>query len=184
MTATARRGLFNDDRTDVPDLSTPEPATRAPEPIVLRPRTDSPGRSNRPATDQQPQTASVIRAKPRQGSHDPYIRIHVRIPAALSEALNQLMVGLLEQPSYTQIVTWTCQDHPQDVVAELTRESDRARVPARRKAVTPTVPMNLKFRDEQLAALLQLIPGGPDAVTRTAAVTAAVRVAVKHGIPS
>ena len=183
-TTTARRGLFNDDRTDVPDLSPPAPPAPPPEPIILAPRLDGGAPAVRPATARESAPPSRDVAQPQQGSGSVYTRVHVRTPAPLSEALNQLLVGQLELPSYTQIVTWTCQDHPQDVIAELTRESDQQRIPARRRAVTPTVPVNLKFRGEQLAALLDLIPGGPDAVTRTAAVIASFRVAVKHGIPS
>ncbi|MEO7285378.1 MAG: hypothetical protein ABI140_00490 [Jatrophihabitantaceae bacterium] len=110
----------------------------------------------------------------------------VRIPKALYDAVvGELLAGRVERPSYAQIVAWTCEDHPDDVLAELDRAVEFAeRVPRGRKLATEVVPLAVRFRPEERRALEDLVErsASAGAVTRTAAVTAALRVAVKHGL--
>ena len=128
--------------------------------------------------------------RPRRGQADTdetTVVSAVRIPKPLYDALVQnLLGGMVERPSYAQIVAWTCEDHPDDVLAEINHAvSLAARAPRGRKLATEGVPLALRFRRDERSALDDLVArakAGP--TTRTAAVTAALRVAVKHGLPS
>jgi hypothetical protein len=114
----------------------------------------------------------------------------VRIPKPLYDAVViDLLVGAVERPSYAQIVAWTCEDRPHDVVEELRRAGARTdRTPRGRKLATEVVALTLRFQPAERAALDELVAraGGGEAgkITRTAAVAAALRVAVKNGLPA
>lgn len=112
----------------------------------------------------------------------------VRIPKPLYDAVvSDLLAGMIERPSYAQIVAWTCEDHPADVLAELEHATSlTARAPRGRKLATEVVPLALRFRPDERRVLDELVARGSAAgrITRTAAVTAALRVAVKYGLAS
>ncbi len=114
----------------------------------------------------------------------------VRIPRPLYEAVvHELLAGGVERPSYAQIVGWTCEDHPEAVLAELMRESETAaRVPRGRRMAADSVALTLRFQPAELTplnrAIMQATDSRPAPVTKTAAVTAALRVAVKMGLES
>jgi hypothetical protein len=115
--------------------------------------------------------------------------VAVRIPTPLYEAVvRDLLGGLLERPSYAQIVAWTCEDHDEDVIAELTHAvAASSRTPRGRRLASDGVPLALRFQPDERAALDTVIrrAGGEAAkITRTAGVAAALRVAVKYGIQS
>ena len=118
------------------------------------------------------------------------VTLAVRIPRPLYEAVvHELLAGGVERPSYAQIVGWTCEDHPEAVLAELMRESETAaRVPRGRRMAADSVALTLRFQPVELAPLNRAIMQATDSrqapVTKTAAVTAALRVAVKAGIES
>jgi hypothetical protein len=111
----------------------------------------------------------------------------VRIPKPLYDAVvHELLAPLLERPSYAQIVAWTCEDHPDEVRAELERSTQSTRrAPRGRRLATDAVPLTLRFTPHELTALqslMQSLESAGDRITRTAGVIAALRVAVKHGI--
>jgi hypothetical protein len=111
----------------------------------------------------------------------------VRIPKPLYDAVvHDLLAGDVERPSYAQIVAWTCEDHPDDVLAELARSSARAARALRgRKLAVEGVPLTLRFRGGERRSLDEITARAHSErsrVTRTAAVIAALRVAVKHGV--
>ncbi len=115
--------------------------------------------------------------------------VAVRILKPLYDAVVHDLLGtLVERPSYAQIVAWTCEDHCEDVIAELTHAAATAvREPRGRKLAREGVPLTLRFKPEERAALEEVIrrAGGEAAkFTRTAGVAAALRVAVKYGIPA
>jgi hypothetical protein len=116
--------------------------------------------------------------------------VAVRIPKALYDAVvHDLLGGLVERPSYAQIIAWTCEDHAEEVVAELTyATTTSARSPRGRKLASDSVPLTLRFQQlTERASLDDVIrrAGGEGAkITRTAGVVAALRVAVKQGIPA
>ncbi len=118
------------------------------------------------------------------------VTLAVRIPRPLYEAVvHELLAGGVERPSYAQVVGWTCEDHPETVLAELMWESETAaRVPRGRRMAADSVALTLRFQPAELAHLNQVMTQATDSrqapVTKTAAVTAALRVAVKTGIKS
>ena len=100
--------------------------------------------------------------------------------------VRDLLGPLVERPSYAQIVAWTCQDHPGEVHAELQRQvATEARAPRGRRNAADSVPLTPRFLAAELAlvdAIINDVAGTTAKVTRTAAVVAALRVAVKQGI--
>jgi hypothetical protein len=113
----------------------------------------------------------------------------VRIPKPLYDAVvHDLLAGTVERPSYAQIVAWTCEDHPDDVLAELADFAARpARAPRGRKLATDGVPLTLRFHSGERRSLDQITARADSEsarITRTAVVIAALRVAVKHGLPT
>jgi hypothetical protein len=128
-------------------------------------------------------------AGPRVGANAGPTVVAVRILKPLYDAVVHDLLGtLVERPSYAQIVAWTCEDHCDDVIAELTHAAaTAARQPRGRKLAREGVPLTLRFKPEERVALEEVIrrAGGDAAkITRTAGVAAALRVAVKHGIPA
>lgn len=110
----------------------------------------------------------------------------VRIPRPLYDAVvHDLLGSHVERPSYAQVVSWTCEDHAGDVLAELAHSlTAAARAPRGRRLAGDGVPLTLRFQPSERAALeavLDQAGGGALKVTRTAGVIAALRVAVKHG---
>jgi hypothetical protein len=111
----------------------------------------------------------------------------VRIPRALYESVVRDLLGaLVEKPSYAQIIAWTCQDHPDEVRAELQRQvTADGRAPRGRRIASDSVPLTPRFQPAELAMLDEVaaeVADGSGKVTRTAAVIAALRVAVSQGI--
>jgi hypothetical protein len=106
--------------------------------------------------------------------------VAVRIPRDLyDEVGRQLSDAGRAHPSYAQLVAWTCEDKPDAVVTlleQLTRPA--ARRPRGRRPAGDSVPLTLRFRPDELAALDAVARSASSAVgvTRTAAVTASLRV--------
>ena len=100
--------------------------------------------------------------------------------------VRDLLGPMVERPSYAQIVAWTCQDHPGEVHAELQHQvATEARAPRGRRIAADSVPLTPRFLAAELAlvdAIINDVAGTTAKVTRTAAVVAALRVAVKQGI--
>lgn len=117
------------------------------------------------------------------------VTLAVRIPRPLYEkVINELLAGA-ERPSYAQVVGWTCEDHPEAVLAQLMSDSrTAARVPRGRRKAAESVALTLRFQPQELAHLDQVIQQASGSrgaqVTKTAAVIAALSVAVKTRIES
>ena len=113
--------------------------------------------------------------------------VAVRIPRALYESVVRDLLGaLVEKPSYAQIIAWTCQDHANEVRAELQRQvTADGRAPRGRRIASDSVPLTPRFQPAELVVLDEVaaeVADGSGKVTRTAAVIAALRVAVSQGI--
>lgn len=114
----------------------------------------------------------------------------MRIPRLLYEkVINELLADGVERPSYAQVVGWTCEDHPEAVLAQLMWASrTAARVPRGRRKAAESVALTLRFQPQELAHLEQVIRQASGSrgtqVTKTAAVIAALSVAVKSGTKS
>lgn len=112
----------------------------------------------------------------------------VRVPKALYDALvHDLLGASVERPSYAQVIAWTCEDHREEVLAELAhslRTADRA--PRGRRLASDVVPLTIRFRPGERDGLDAIVNTASTdvgtAVTRTAAAIAALRVAVKQGL--
>ena len=181
MNAGSRRGAFDPNRliADVDELLPPVSFT---EP--------APGATPRPAHPQSPSRPARGGAGRPAGSTSGVpapAQVPARVPKPLYDAVNDLLVGQLVRPSYGQLASWTCEDHFEEVVEELRASMARShREPRGRRAAVENVSVTLRFLGPELVSLQRVI----DAVeaekppTRTAAVTAAFRVLVKHGYRS
>jgi hypothetical protein len=107
--------------------------------------------------------------------------VAVRVPRSLyGEVIRRLSDAAEAHPSYAQLVAWTCDDRADEVVTRL-QEALRpsGRTPRGRRPASDSVPLTLRFRADELAALDQVISRVQTAglrVTRTAAVAAALHV--------
>jgi hypothetical protein len=113
--------------------------------------------------------------------------VAVRVPRALYESVVRDLLGaLVEKPSYAQIIAWTCQDHPDEVRLELQRQvTADSRAPRGRRIASESVPLTPRFQPAELAVLDAVaaeVADGSGKVTRTAAVVAALRVAIRQGV--
>lgn len=193
----ARRSAFDPSRLDdelAELLPPPAFATAAPKITAARPATGGSGgdgtrpqsRSEVPAIA-RPVSPSADRAVVSPAGDGGTTVVAVRIPRALYEAVvRDLLGGLMEKPSYAQIISWTCQDHPDEVRVELQRQvTADGRAPRGRRIASESVPLTPRFQPAELAVLDAVVAEVADAsakVTRTAAVIAALRVAVSQGV--
>jgi hypothetical protein len=198
-----RRAAFDPARltNDLDELLPPPPpnepvaAEPDPPPAVPMPTTQRSPADEIPASDGPGESG---RRPPRggNGGRPPGHRAHpedtgtttaaVRIPKPLYDAVVRDLLGSqIERPSYAQVVGWTCEDHAKEVVAELRHAiSTAGRAPRGRKLATEGVPLTLRLKPAERAALDEVsrTAGATAKVTRTAVVTAALRVAVKYGV--
>ena len=167
------------------------PASRvtAETPIAGRSPEDETRPPNRSAA---PTTVRPARPRTNQATVEPATDgattvVAVRIPRALYETVVRDLLGaLVEKPSYAQIIAWTCQDHPDEVRMELQRQvTADGRAPRGRRIASDSVPLTPRFMPAELAVLDEVAAEVADEsgkVTRTAAVIAALRVAVSQGV--
>ena len=200
-----RRPAFDPSRLDneLDELLPPAPMTaRTATPKPLRPSQTNGHQQPEPRppkaqdpTGERPQRTTRGTGGPPDGQHSGTIKagpavVAVRIPKALYDAVvHDLLGGLVERPSYAQIIAWTCEDHAEEVIAELTYATTAvARAPRGRKLATDSVPLALRFQQPTERASLDNVirraRGEGVKITRTAGVVAALRVAVKQGIPA
>jgi hypothetical protein len=185
---TARRAAFDPSRLDdeIDDLL-PPPLAVVPAGSARTPTGRRGERTDRVVPGRDPVAPAVDRAPAIDATDGPTTVVAVRVPRALYEAVVRDLLGpLVERPSYAQIVAWTCQDHPGEVHAELQRQvATEARAPRGRRIAADSVPLTPRFLAAELAlvdAIINGVAGTTAKVTRTAAVVAALRVAVKQGI--
>jgi hypothetical protein len=205
-----RRPAFDPSRLDdeldellppAPSASPASPPTRTPEPLssprMNEPRQPKPGLPKVQDTagerPQRTQRGAGVRPEDHNGGtgNAGVTVVAVRIPKALYDAVvHDLLGGLVERPSYAQIIAWTCEDHAEEVIAELTyaTTTTSARAPRGRKLASDTVPLTLRFQQlaerASLDDVIRRARGEGAKITRTAGVVAALRVAVKQGIPA
>lgn len=176
-----RRAVFDESRLDA-ELA--ELLPPLPEPADTRVRADGRTSVKEAAVEAAVETpASAPGRVAPQGAGRAAV-VAVRIPRPLYEAVVRDLLGpLIEKPSYAQVIAWTCTDHPEDVRAELHRITElSARAPRGRRIAADTVPLTPRFQPTELDTLDAVLRDVGGDATRTAAVVAALRVAVKHGL--
>jgi hypothetical protein len=108
--------------------------------------------------------------------------VAARIPSGLWQQLVDTLLSGSERPSYAQLITWTCQDHPKEVIDRL-RSTGSDRTPRGRRVATPVNTIAVRFRTDELATfdgVLAEAAGSGPTPTRTAGAIAAFEVALKH----
>lgn len=190
MTRPARRPAFDISALDdLDELLPPAPQPQGPTaPAEVR---ESAATTPRPPVHRAPRAAAVKRGGGGEGtgsapstSNSRVRTVAVRIPRELYMAVQDHVLGVaVERPSYAQLVTWTVEDHPDDALAELQEQLARAaRVPRGRRLAADSVPIAPRFQAHELAVLDQLIADAGGA-SRTDAIVAAFRVALRHVSP-
>lgn len=180
----ARRGAFDPARLDddVEALLGPPPMSLLPTPAVEPPRQlaavdasqpVAPARRGR-GTGGRPTAA---RRQSEAKSPRPPRPAAVRIPRDLYLAVVQQLLNGMERPSYGQVVSWACEDYPDEVIAALPTPSPEARVPRGRRLATESVQVTLRGARE-LPVIDDLAAEAGS--TRTAITIAALTVALRH----
>src|ERR1035437_4168905 len=185
-----RRPAFDPSRLDdeldelLPPAPSPPPAkppTRTPEPL-------SPPRMNEPRQPKPglPKVQDTAGERPQHMQRGAGVR-----PGDQHDGTSKagLAGGVVERPSYAQITARTCEDHAEEVIAELTNATTTsARAPRGRKLASDSVPLTLRFQQlaerASLDDVIRRARGEGAKITRTAGVVAALRVAVKQGFPA
>lgn len=180
---TSRAAAFDPARLDDLDALLPPPALAKP-PRPTSAATDAESTSSARATRGPGGRPSASKSALLSGLRS----VAVRVPRPLYEKLVRDVLGsCIERPSYAQIVSWTCEDHPDEVAAELTdQKAATSRVPRGRKLAADAVAITLRFLPSELQRLDDVIDqaaADDERPTRTAAVAAALRVAVAAGRP-
>lgn len=190
-----RTGAFREDRSDVPDLSAdlppaawpatppvplPTPATSPPKPVLIdasaAPQDPAPAKPRRPTKQTSTEEDTAGPGAKMVGA---------RIPKPLYDALLEQLTHQTPRPSYAQLVTWACEDHP----AEVTDGTRRAlgvdrdpRAPRGSRRASDTIAVTLRFWPEELAIVdaLQARIQAPRGVrvTRTAVIVAALQESI------
>lgn len=149
------------------------------EPIVAatdrRPR----GSGGRPPAAASPTVDSPAAAPTPAG----FSVVASRIPTPLWQAVIDGPLSGRERPSYAQLISWTCMDHPDEVVAQIRANLLPDRTPRGRRLAMPVNTITIRFRQDELAAFDGLIERASDSgqrVTRTAGIVAALQVALVH----
>jgi len=105
--------------------------------------------------------------------------VAARIPTQLWDAVINGPLSGRERPSYAQLITWTCQDQPDDVVRQIRANLAPDRTPRGRRLAAPVNTITVRFRHDELSAFDELIESASIAgqrVTRTAGIIAALQV--------
>lgn len=137
-------------------------------------------------------------AAPAQVDDSGWIRVGMRATPELAQQVAHYVRQFDEQPTYGQLATWTCEDHPEEVIAMtlqiLDEKANAAAVRdtagvsraarGRRPAASATGQLNPTFRPEEFEVIQGVLdqvqhPEGKT-VHRTSVITAALRVAVRH----
>ena len=156
---------------DPPD-SAAHPAQSAVTTAARRPR----GSGGRPPAPERA-AADSPSSTPAIGG---FVVVAARIPTHLWEAVINGPLSGRERPSYAQLITWTCQDRPDDVVRQIRTNLAPDRTPRGRRLAAPVNTITVRFRHDELAEFDELIERASIAgqrVTRTAGIIAALQVA-------
>lgn len=165
------------------------PAARsAPEaerrPMVDRIKEAPPARQPKGQGGRPPVRSTAERAATEQGSGT-RVAVAVRIPPTLYNDVNNSLLSGPERPSYGQLVLWTCEDHPDDVVVAVREALPQPGVRRPRghtlasEGVQITLRMTIEERDflDGIADRARPTPHAKR-VTRTEVATAALRLAL------
>lgn len=181
------KNVFDITRTDQVDQPTPEPTpplgsllprvgdtpTPAPAPVRSTGATKPRGLGGRPS----PESREIGRITP----------VAARIPGPLYEASLPLVKGV-GKPSWGQLVTWTCQDHDDEVRSEVTALAEATTTPRRLRGQNregeATMQVTSRVLPAELAVLDELretLDAAVDPlVTRTMVIVAALTVATRR----
>lgn len=149
----------------------PHPAQSAVATATRRPR----GSGGRPPAQERAPAESPSNAPAIGG----FIVVAARIPTHLWDAVINGPLSGRERPSYAQLITWTCQDQPDDVVRQIRANLAPDRTPRGRRLAAPVNTITVRFRHDELAAFDELLETASTAgqrVTRTAGIIAALQV--------
>lgn len=182
-----RRAAFDPGALDVDDILAPPPQAPLAPPRVVTP-TAAPAAIEEPSA--APEAARRHKAstggesRPTAAPVVPAAAVTVvpaRLPRALYQAVvNHVLGTSIERPSYAQLVVWTIQDHDSEVLDELTQQlAVDARRPRGRRLASDVVPIAIRFHGDEIDTL-NALTAKADGCTRTAAIIAAFRVAVRH----
>jgi hypothetical protein len=119
---------------------------------------------------------------PTEVAPNALVVVAARIPSGLWQQVVDRLLSGPERPSYAQLITWTCQDHPKEVIDRL-RGTGNNRTPRGRRVAMPVNTIAVRFRTDELAtfdAVLAEAAGSGPTLTRTAGAVAAFEVALKH----
>ncbi|WP_156994465.1 hypothetical protein [Pseudonocardia acaciae] len=165
------------------------PAARpAPEaerrPVVDRIKETPPARQPKGQGGRPPGRSVAERTVAEQGS-GARVAVAVRISPSLYNEVNTNLLSRPERPSYGQLVLWTCEDYPDDVVTEVreARPQPGARRPRGHTLASEGVQITLRMTTEErdfLDGIADQARPDPNAkrVTRTEVATAALRLAL------
>lgn len=171
-------------RVEAPVTPSARPAPeseRRPSPV---PRETVPTRQPKGQGGRPPGRSTAERMAAEQGS-GARVAVAVRIPPTLYNDVNRDLLSSPERPSYGQLVLWTCEDYPDDVVAGVrdARPRPGARRPRGHTLASEGVQITLRMTTEErdfLDGIADQARPTPEAkaVTRTEVATAALRLAL------
>lgn len=161
----------------IPDTVNGAPTQEVPEseaPERRRPR----GSGGRPPARVAPASEPVAAVVPSG-----FTVVAARIPTALWSAVMEGPLSGRERPSYAQLISWTCLDHPDEVIAQIRASLAPDRTPRGRRLATPVNTITVRFRQDELAVFDEVLAGATThgtSVTRTAGIIAALQVALAN----
>jgi hypothetical protein len=181
------------------ESSGPEEASASTTPVTPAARS-APEAERRPMVDRIKETPPARQPK-GQGGRPPgrstaermaadqeigaRVAVAVRIPPTLYNDVNNDLLSGPERPSYGQLVLWTCEDYPDDVVGAVreARPQPGARRPRGHTLASEGVQITLRMTTEErdfLDGIADQARPTPHAkrVTRTEVATAALRLAL------
>lgn len=198
---TTRKGAFDPARLDELDDLLAPPAANMLQPTAAAPtpaRQATVANRSSEAPDRRRKIPQVQASPPRSAAQEvrtpepvrerSIVTVTARVPRDLYEQLSATLARLNERPSYAQIVAWTCRDHTDEVLDEITDAAYQADNALRgRRPAASTVLIAPRFRPSELAALDRIIMSAAERLaaspTRTSAIDAAIRTAIRTGVP-
>lgn len=152
--------------------------------MVDRVKEAAPARQPKGQGGRPPGRSTAERVAGEQGS-GARVAVAVRIPPTLYNDVNNNLLSGPERPSYGQLVLWTCEDHPDDVVAAVREALPQpgVRRPRGHTLASEGVQITLRMTTEErdfLDGIADQARPTPQAkrITRTEVAAAALRLAL------